>query len=356
MKKSVIKRRKRVVPALREQSPTSHQQGISPQGTQRLVTATDSPEASSAARSHPAVSNGMTYQIPAPVAAGPHTYNAPPPEFNGHLTPSVALPHRLPHHQHHPSSDDTRIPSVPPFVSQAQSHVPRKRSISESSRGSDTERPDRVERDRQVQYHGHTAPSEIHLPSINQLTGDNPTRLSSISSILNTEPRSGRQREGAWSHDRDWDWKREPEHEQGHKRGQGLGNGQEHERDRQGEGELDHFERTPISAPQAAPVAPVALATTTTTATTVPTPPLTGPVTAPASSAPTSSTRASIAPSAPSIPSVPSLPASTAPSPSPVPSGNVDEAARAELRSRLEREMRNMREELFRKERELAEL
>ncbi|KAK2877289.1 hypothetical protein FQN49_001267 [Arthroderma sp. PD_2] len=174
MKKTVIKRRKRVVPALRDRSP----------GAGSSDNSSASPELQSASLSttnvdstyvHP--DHGHTYGAP----QYPHT--APPPvDFTGYYsTPTTTLP---------PSSSlltsDHR--GAPAEVTQPMSGLnalinhspnPKKRTHSESSTADSAPPASRVHSD---------IPASAHLPPINPAGSralSNSGRLSSISSLLN---------------------------------------------------------------------------------------------------------------------------------------------------------------------------
>ncbi|KAK2732713.1 putative electron transfer flavoprotein subunit [Onygenales sp. PD_40] len=167
MKKSIIKRRKRVVPAMREHSPT---------GATQSSNGSASPEVSPAALAHThdsqrkyqngdksngfsAASNGH------PSPHGHHlyrqTYHPPPPaDFTGYTSNPISLPHHPPPQRAYDNEPPAR--SIP-----LTSQNPKKRTISDAS----MEDP----------HSTHLAPINPSGPS----SVANPGRLSSISSLLN---------------------------------------------------------------------------------------------------------------------------------------------------------------------------
>ncbi|EER38301.1 siderophore biosynthesis repressor SREA [Histoplasma capsulatum H143] len=199
MKKSIIKRRKRVVPAMREQSPQSATQSSN---------GSVSPEASPAAHAHnhdshrqyQNVEHGNGHPPPHTRPLYSHAYHAPPPaDFTGYTSNVISLPHHppstsqqlRPYDNNHNNGETTNTHRAPmPAL-----HNPKKRTISESSI-EDSQRPQA---------------SQIltHIPQINPPTppssssasfpNNNPGRFNSISSLLNHPGEAAT----VTSHDRD---------------------------------------------------------------------------------------------------------------------------------------------------------
>lgn len=180
MKKAVIKRRKRVVPALRDQSPTA--------ATQSSTGSSASPEASPAAFAY-THDNPAQYHYPGdqqnPFAPNISPHNqplypqsqrqAPPPaDFTGYGSHLVSLPHhpapgsRVEGDQATPSTGARSLHSV-------ELNNPKKRTIADT--GINEGPPGSSE-----------VPISTHLPPINPsgpTSASNQGRLSSISSLLN---------------------------------------------------------------------------------------------------------------------------------------------------------------------------
>ncbi|KAL2862334.1 siderophore transcription factor SreA [Aspergillus lucknowensis] len=170
MKKTIIKRRKRVVPALREHSPTA--------ATHSSHGSSASPEASSPA----ALAQPLDYRYYSsesidrisPVSQ-PFGFAPPPVDFTGFNTGAVTLPHhppppRLLEPGHSPGSQYSGR-----SVSPNSSGNPKKRTLAETGPGTDSVPvPTSLE-----------AGSNQLPPIVNSANPPPPARLSSISSILN---------------------------------------------------------------------------------------------------------------------------------------------------------------------------
>lgn len=181
MKKTIIKRRKRVVPALRDQSPTA--------ATQSSNGSSASPEASPAGLAHgqddyrylstepvdhyPPMSTGR-------VSPRPFTFAPPPVDFTSYSSGTVSLPHHPPPPRllepermgvsgHSPASSQFDRRSVSPNPS----GNPKKRTLAESSVDSASV-PTTLE-----------SGSNQLPPIMSSVNPSPPTRLSSISSLLN---------------------------------------------------------------------------------------------------------------------------------------------------------------------------
>ncbi|KAL1959181.1 hypothetical protein VTO42DRAFT_2686 [Malbranchea cinnamomea] len=186
MKKSIIKRRKRVVPALRDQSPTTGSANES----------STSPEVMSASLVHPSDDQhryGQTqgYSAGANGHVSPHLYPpgrsgaAPPPvDFTNYNSNAISLPHHPAppqQHQHSPFDSARAIRHEPlsggarPLTLTNQPSNPKKRSLPDSESAG-------------VSEHRSDIPTSAHLPPINPpgtTSTSNSGRLSSISSLLN---------------------------------------------------------------------------------------------------------------------------------------------------------------------------
>lgn len=191
MKKSIIKRRKRVVPALRDQSPTA--------GSSYGSSA--SPETIPVGLAH-TVDDHHRYELPGGYATSngqisPHIYQpsrvaAPPPvDFTNYGSSNiVTLPHHPPppqQQQPHNVFDNARpiqseqLPGGSrPLPSINHPSNPKKRALPDSESSTLPEsRP--------------SIPTSAHLPPINPAgasSSSNPARLSSISSLLNHTDRA----------------------------------------------------------------------------------------------------------------------------------------------------------------------
>jgi GATA-binding protein len=163
MKKSIIKRRKRVVPALRDQSPTA--------ATQSSNGSSASPEASPAALAH--YDEHHRYMSSEPMDYPRPTSFAPPPvDFTGfhinsapvplHTLPKLREPERL---GHSPGPQFGRRSASPNTLA-----LPKKRTLAESA----SEIPTTFE-----------SGSNQLPPIMSSVNPSPPGRLSSISSILN---------------------------------------------------------------------------------------------------------------------------------------------------------------------------
>ncbi|PGH05520.1 hypothetical protein GX51_02858 [Blastomyces parvus] len=195
MKKSIIKRRKRVVPAMREQSPT---------GATQSSNGSASPEASPAALAHSHDSHRQYQNVehgnrhPSPHARPLYApaFHAPPPaDFTGYTSNPVSLPHHPPPTSQQPRPHDNNEAINPPRPPMPALPNPKKRTISESS----------MEDSQQQQQPNQISP---HLPPINphgapsSTTANNPGRFNSISSLLNHPDEAAAATAG---HDRDRD-------------------------------------------------------------------------------------------------------------------------------------------------------
>lgn len=178
MKKTIIKRRKRVVPALREHSPTG--------ATQSSQGSSASPEASSPATLAHSQDERYRYYSSepvdqfhrgSPVAQRPFVLAPLPVDFTGFNSGAVTLPH-------HPPPPPPRLlepshSSVPQFGRRSNSPNssgnPKKRPLSETGPSTDAGSiPSTLE-----------AGSNQLPPIVSSANPPPPARLSSISSILN---------------------------------------------------------------------------------------------------------------------------------------------------------------------------
>ncbi|KAJ9360657.1 transcriptional regulator family: GATA type zinc finger [Paecilomyces variotii] len=187
MKKTIIKRRKRVVPALRDQSPTA--------ATQSSNGSSASPEASPVVPAHfhdeqrrHLSSEHLNDSRAAPVGPRPYTLAPPPVDFTGYNSNLVSLPHHPPPPPRLLEPDRMSAPSQSPNPQYPARSVsprpgalhdptsnPKKRTIAEAaSSGEPTSVPTTLESGSNqlppIMSSGNTAP---------------PGRLSSISSLLN---------------------------------------------------------------------------------------------------------------------------------------------------------------------------
>lgn len=176
MKKTIIKRRKRVVPALREQSPTgathsSHGSSASPEAASPATLAHSHDDRYRYYSSEP-VDN---YHRISPGDQRPFGFAPPPVDFTGFSSGALTLPH-------HPPPPRLLEPGHPPAsqygrrsISPGSAGNPKKRTLSES--GPSTEAgslPTTLE-----------AGSNQLPPIVSSQNPPPPARLSSISSILN---------------------------------------------------------------------------------------------------------------------------------------------------------------------------
>lgn len=165
MKKSIIKRRKRVVPALRDQSPTA--------ATQSSNGSSASPEASPAALSGHSHDDHYRYMSSEPMDHPRSLHFAPPPvDFTGYNMNPAPLPHhtlpKLLDPGHLPASHYGRRSASPNSLA-----LPKKRSLAETAAEA-LPVPTTLE------------PGSNQLPPIMSAVHPSPPgRLSSISSILN---------------------------------------------------------------------------------------------------------------------------------------------------------------------------
>lgn len=180
MKKTIIKRRKRVVPALRDQSPTAATQSSN---------GSSSPEASPAGLAHGQDDYRYLSTEPAdhypPMGrvspqARPFAFAPPPVDFTSYSSGTVSLPHHPPPPRllepermgvpsHSPASSQFDRRSVSPNPS----GNPKKRTLAESS-GDSASIPTTLE-----------SGSNQLPPIMSSVNPSPPTRLSSISSLLN---------------------------------------------------------------------------------------------------------------------------------------------------------------------------
>ncbi|KAL1997818.1 hypothetical protein VTN02DRAFT_691 [Thermoascus thermophilus] len=187
MKKTIIKRRKRVVPALRDQSPTA--------ATQSSNGSSASPEASPVGpargqedrRRHLSSEHlNSTGRISPHAAPHPFTLAPPPIDFTGYGSTSISLPHHPPPPRllEPDRMGASNPPANPQFASRsspprqgllaAPSGNPKKRSIADTASTDSASIPTTLE------------PGSNQLPPI--MSSSNPpppARLSSISSLLN---------------------------------------------------------------------------------------------------------------------------------------------------------------------------
>lgn len=184
MKKSIIKRRKRVVPALRDQSPTG--------ATHSSNGSSASPEASPAALAHghedhyrymsnePVELNPMsTGRISPQGIPRPYSFAPPPVDFTGYGSGIVALPHHPPPRLLQP--DQMGVPGHSPGPQFGRRSIspnlsnPKKRSLAETASSAEAMSvPTTLES------------GSNHLPPIVSAAKPSPPgRLSSISSLLN---------------------------------------------------------------------------------------------------------------------------------------------------------------------------
>ncbi|KAL4887596.1 hypothetical protein BJY04DRAFT_4929 [Aspergillus karnatakaensis] len=173
MKKTIIKRRKRVVPALREHSPTG--------ATHSSHGSSASPEASSpAALSLPHddryryYSSEPTFDRISPAAQRPFGFAPPPVDFTGFTSGSLTLPH-------HPPPPRLLEPGHPPVSQFGRRSIspnpanPKKRTLAETGQALETGSiPTTLE-----------AGSNQLPPIVSSANPPAPARLSSISTILN---------------------------------------------------------------------------------------------------------------------------------------------------------------------------
>ncbi|RDW62884.1 siderophore transcription factor SreA [Aspergillus mulundensis] len=176
MKKTIIKRRKRVVPALRENSPTA--------ATHSSYGSSASPEAASPAtlayshdEHHRYYSSEPVDQFHriSPAAQRPFGYAPPPVDFTGFNAGAISLPH-------HPPPPRLLEPGHPPIsqfgrrsISPNSSGNPKKRTLAETGPNVDVGPvPSTLE-----------AGSNQLPPIVSSANPPAPARLSSISSILN---------------------------------------------------------------------------------------------------------------------------------------------------------------------------
>lgn len=188
MKKTIIKRRKRVVPALRDQSPTA--------ATQSSNGSSASPEASPAGLAHSQDDSNYRYLSAEPVdhyppmstgrvspqTPQPFTFAPPPVDFTSYSSGTVSLPHHPPPPRllepermgvpsHSPASSQFNRRSVSPNPS----GNPKKRTLAETASSVDSAPiPTTLE-----------SGSNQLPPIMSSVNPSPPTRLSSISSILN---------------------------------------------------------------------------------------------------------------------------------------------------------------------------
>lgn len=173
MKKSIIKRRKRVVPALRDRSPNAGSSNDS----------SVSPEMSSASlvsnhfdthRYSQGEQTGSFGQTSSHMQSAYQSQTAPPAiDFTGYISKSLSLPHHGPRPANLFSGDRAAPGET------TSSATPKKRTLDEANTT-----------DTQPSPHGSDLPVSAHLPPINPSSLPNSGRLSSISSLLNHAERS----------------------------------------------------------------------------------------------------------------------------------------------------------------------
>lgn len=189
MKKTIIKRRKRVVPALRDQSPTA--------ATQSSHGSSASPEASPVGPAHSQEEQRRhlgggehlnDHRAPSQAAPHPYTLAPPPVDFTGYGSTSISLPHhppppRLLEPDRMSASNQSASSQFPPRSTPPQqgplatppSGNPKRRSIAETVSSTDSPSiPTTLEQ------------GSNQLPPI--MSSSNPAppaRLNSISSLLN---------------------------------------------------------------------------------------------------------------------------------------------------------------------------
>ncbi|KAL4802353.1 hypothetical protein BDV18DRAFT_65497 [Aspergillus unguis] len=175
MKKTIIKRRKRVVPALREQSPTaathsSHGSSASPEAASPETLAHSHDERYRFYSSEPV----DHYHRMSPAAQRPFGFAPPPVDFTGFTSAAMTLPHHPPP----PRLLEPGHPPVPQFgrrsISPSSGGNTKKRTLSESGPADSGSMPTTLE-----------AGSNQLPPIVTAANPPPPARLSSISSILN---------------------------------------------------------------------------------------------------------------------------------------------------------------------------
>lgn len=180
MKKSIIKRRKRVVPALRDQSPTA--------ATHSSNGSSASPETSPAALAHP--QEDYRYLNTEPLSTGrispqamqrPFTFAPPPIDFTGYSAGPVSLPHhpppppRLLEPEHiNMTNRSAALEFGRRSISPNPSGNPKKRTLAEAAASAEMSIPTTLE-----------SGSNQLPPIMSSINPSPPARLSSISSLLN---------------------------------------------------------------------------------------------------------------------------------------------------------------------------
>ncbi|EER24246.1 Putative electron transfer flavoprotein subunit [Coccidioides posadasii str. Silveira] len=185
MKKSIIKRRKRVVPALRDRSPTagsSNDSSVSPELPPASLAShqLDTRRYSHGEQTSPFVANANGQLSPHMQTTYPSNHSAPPAiDFTGYNAKSTSLPHHGP-----PPGGLFNGDRVVPSEHLTSSATPKKRSHEEAN-ASDTQA-------NALPNNSHI-PASAHLPPINPSAASSvshPGRLSSISSLLNHAEKS----------------------------------------------------------------------------------------------------------------------------------------------------------------------
>ncbi|WEW57694.1 GATA type transcriptional activator of nitrogen-regulated proteins [Emydomyces testavorans] len=186
MKKSIIKRRKRVVPALRDRSPTagsSNGSSISPEmsSTSLVSNQLDARRYSHGEQpsSFVASSNGGHLSPHMQTAYQSHHTASPAIDFTGYNSKSISHPHHGPQPCSLSNGD-----GASPCEQMTSSATPRKRTLEEANM-TDTQHNGLV--------HCSDIPVSAHLPPINSSAPSclsNTCRLSSISSLLNHTEKS----------------------------------------------------------------------------------------------------------------------------------------------------------------------
>lgn len=168
MKKSIIKRRKRVVPALRDRSPnaaSSNDSSVSPEMSSASLVS-----AHFHTRRYSQGEQAGSFEQISHMQSAYQSQNAPPAiDFTGYKSQSLSLPH----HGARPTNVFGADRAVP-----AEQTTPiatsKKRTLDEANNP-----------DSQPNPHGSELPVPAHLPPINPGSLANSGRLSSISSLLN---------------------------------------------------------------------------------------------------------------------------------------------------------------------------
>ncbi|EEP75800.1 predicted protein [Uncinocarpus reesii 1704] len=178
MKKSIIKRRKRVVPALRDRSPTagsSNDSSVSPELASASLASNrfDSRRYSQGEHGGSFITN-INSQLSPHMQAAYQTHSSAPPaiDFTGYNSKPTSLPHHGP-----PPPGLYNGDRVSPSDHLPTSATPKKRTLEEANAS-----------DPNSLAHNSDIPTSAHLPPIHPTSSSSlpqPGRLSSISSLLN---------------------------------------------------------------------------------------------------------------------------------------------------------------------------